>query len=197
MADPKGLLFVPVAFRSDGSIHALELDNSDRLKVVIDSITAALTVTQTTPSNLTVSNYGWDGSAWQKLLVDTNFSLNVSPIIRTTGRGIGKGETIANTALAAGTNNLDGSAVPGNKVWIIKSVSVQYNGTVAGVKCRINLILPSGGFTIIDFIPMVSTVRQQFSLDFPMPATSYVQLQITGATLNDDGFLTYVYEELT
>jgi len=32
MADPKGNLVTPVGFRSDGSIHALELDDSDRLK---------------------------------------------------------------------------------------------------------------------------------------------------------------------
>jgi hypothetical protein len=42
MADPKGLLMVPVAFRSDGSIHALELDTSDRLKVVVDSYGASI-----------------------------------------------------------------------------------------------------------------------------------------------------------
>ena len=44
MADPKGLLVVPVAFRADGSIHALELDNSDRLKVLVDSITGTVTI---------------------------------------------------------------------------------------------------------------------------------------------------------
>lgn len=44
MADPKGYLVVPVAFRTDGSLHALELDNSDRLKVLVDSITGTVMV---------------------------------------------------------------------------------------------------------------------------------------------------------
>lgn len=33
MPDPKGRLFTPVGFRADGSIHALSLDNNDRLQV--------------------------------------------------------------------------------------------------------------------------------------------------------------------
>lgn len=44
MADPKGNLVTPVAHRSDGSIHALELDDSDRLKVLVDAITGNVTV---------------------------------------------------------------------------------------------------------------------------------------------------------
>jgi hypothetical protein len=35
MADPKGYLVVPVGFRADGSIHALELNTSDALKVEV------------------------------------------------------------------------------------------------------------------------------------------------------------------
>ena len=50
MADPKGLLVVPVAFRADGTIHALELDTSDRLKVIIDAVTGNITVDGQSPS---------------------------------------------------------------------------------------------------------------------------------------------------
>ena len=44
MADPKGNLVTPVGHRSDGTIHSLELDNSDRLKVLIDAITGSLSI---------------------------------------------------------------------------------------------------------------------------------------------------------
>jgi len=35
MAEPKGYLVVPVGFRADGSLHALELNTSDHLKVEV------------------------------------------------------------------------------------------------------------------------------------------------------------------
>jgi hypothetical protein len=35
MPDPQGLLVTPVGFRTDGSIHAFELDASDRLKIAV------------------------------------------------------------------------------------------------------------------------------------------------------------------
>jgi len=50
MADPKGNLVTPVGFRADGSIHALELDDSDRLKVILDAITGNITVDGLSPS---------------------------------------------------------------------------------------------------------------------------------------------------
>lgn len=52
MADPKGLLVVPIGYRADGSLHALELDDSDRLKVLIDSVTGTLIVNGPSPSVL-------------------------------------------------------------------------------------------------------------------------------------------------
>jgi len=42
MAAPKGNLFVPIGFRSDGSSHALELDNTDKLKVLIHAESPSL-----------------------------------------------------------------------------------------------------------------------------------------------------------
>ena len=107
----------------DGSAwQKLQVDASKRLKVLIDAITSALTVSatdldirdltktldnlyailktdagvaydardrnwtvtetvpvsQTTPANLTPGIYAWDGSAWQKLLVDSSSYLKVA-----------------------------------------------------------------------------------------------------------------------
>ena len=44
MADPKGNLVTPVGHRSDGTIRSLELDNSDRLKVLVDAITGIISI---------------------------------------------------------------------------------------------------------------------------------------------------------
>ena len=52
MADPKGNLVTPVGFRADGSIHAFELDTSDRLKVLIDALTGEVLIDAASPSLL-------------------------------------------------------------------------------------------------------------------------------------------------
>lgn len=67
MASPQGRMIVPLIVNPSGDIRTLECDASDRLKVSIDAITAALVATQSNPDSLRVGNYLWDGSAWQKV----------------------------------------------------------------------------------------------------------------------------------
>lgn len=120
MAEPKGLLVVPVGFRTDGSLHALELDNSDRLKVLIDSITGSVIVTQTTPDNLRVSPYFYDGSTLQKGVGHTDGVQRTAPeshkIFDVSGVAqVGKYGTANNNSVTVYT-------VPANKKAYITSV---------------------------------------------------------------------------
>lgn len=66
MADPKGFLVVPIGFRADGSLHSLELTDSDFLKVAVQSFPVQET-----------DIYGWDGSTWIKLSVDSSGRLTL------------------------------------------------------------------------------------------------------------------------
>lgn len=52
MAEPKGYLVVPLGFRSDGTIRALELDDSDNLKINLAATDASLVIDGASPSLL-------------------------------------------------------------------------------------------------------------------------------------------------
>ena len=175
MADPKGVLVVPVGFRSDGSIHALELDNSDRLKVLVDSITGTVTVVQTDPTQLAVT---WGAT-------------------KKGARGAGKGDLVSNTALAAGTNTLNLTSVTAAHVWVIKSITMRYSGTVAGVALRSEFVIGGTVYEFQSVQPPVAGVFYGFLCDFPLAAGDNVRMAVTGATLNDDAFLYATYEDLS
>ena len=174
MADPKGVLVVPVGFRSDGSIHAFELDSSDRLKVVVDSISNNLTVVQSDPGQLFVT---WGATSKG-------------------ARGEGIAETVSNTALAAGTNSLDLTAVPANAVYVIKAISCRYVGTVATVILRLILTISGVQHHIKSFSPVLSNVMDVLTLDYPLQTGDNVRLQVLNATLNDDAIVSGFYEKL-
>lgn len=196
MADPKGMLVVPVGFRLDGSIHALELDNSDRLKVFIDPITGVVTVSQSDPAALLTGVHGWDGNTWQKMVVNASSHLKNDPHLSKNGRGAGIGTLTQNLALAAGTNTLNDAVVPANHKYVVRNISAIYTGTVAGVQLNINLVIGGTVINIRSFTGITSGVANQVPIDFPMTAGDNVRLAILGATLNDDGFLYVIYEDL-
>lgn len=69
MSDPIGNLTTPTAYRSDGSIHALELDDLDNVKVNVQVITS-----------IDGHLYGYTGSAWVALKVTASGQLAVSNV---------------------------------------------------------------------------------------------------------------------
>lgn len=174
MSSPKGKLVTPVGFRSDGSVHALELDNSDRLKVLLDAITAAIQVTQTTPANLTIASHGFVNSAWHKDPLRFGYSGNIL-------------EHVGSTTLAAGTNNFDTTAVPANKVHVITQMSMIYTGTAP---TRIAASHSGLGTTRLFFAQLapVSTGVYDRQGYWVLTPGDFVRFQVTGATLNDDFF---------
>lgn len=113
MSEPLGNLVTVVAFRADGSLHALELSNTDELKVSLASLPTAdehvygwdganwqklavdasgrLTLFQQTPNNLQTGVNGYDGANWQKLAVDSSGRLTLfqqTPANLLTGDGV-------------------------------------------------------------------------------------------------------------
>lgn len=132
MADPKGFLVVPVAYRADGTIHALELDTSDRLKVLVDSITGSVTVVQTTPANLTVANYDWDGSTWQKMLGQSSGLLKTGPL----HHAIWNESGVTRITKQASATNTTATiyTVPANKSFYLTSLVLSLWNTTAGIR---------------------------------------------------------------
>ena len=152
MANPNGNLVTPVGFRSDGSIHAIELDDNDRVLVNTD---------------VEIAHYG-------------------ATLI----------SSLVNAALAAGTNTLNLPAVPVGHVHVLKSVSVNYTGVVAGVALRVSLVQGAITGALIDFTPVVSTIIYNVVVNIPLSAGMIVRLRVTGATLNDAAGITAFIEDI-
>lgn len=172
MADPKGLLVVPVGYRADGSIHALELDNSDRLKVLIDSITGSVTVAQTNPANLQTGLNGWYGGSWQKAPIPFGASGIVSGIY-------------SNTNLPAGTSTFNVATVPAGEYWNIKLFNVQaVTATATILRCGATL----NGSQVFTVEQRGITTNQIYinNCDIFLFPGDTIDFNIVGATLNDD-----------
>ena len=207
MADPKGLLVVPVGFRADGSIHALELDTSDRLKVLVDSVTGVIVVTQSDPENLKVGNYGWDGSTWQKLQLDSSNRLKVLLDSVTGSISVTAVEPhelkptpavsfFSNVALPAGSSTQTVLSVTSGQRYRLKWFRMEYTGTVAGVtlRARINDGSVTGAFFFAS--GLTSSVPVFTPLDVLLASGWSIEIVVTGATLNDDLFSTIFYERV-
>ena len=188
MAEPKGFLVVPLGFNPSGILRALELDESDRLKVLVDSITGivsvsldgqtgTLKVAQQSPSSLATGNHGWISGAWQKSPIPFGASGFVE-------------ESLVSTTLPAGTSFLSGTACPAGEMWVISNIAIRYTGTVAGVTINARIV-NSVNIDVFGVTPPVSGQyydRQGHWVIFP---GGYVRQLIIGATLNDDASLQY------
>jgi hypothetical protein len=84
----------------------LDFDAASRLKVLIDAITSALEVTQTTPANLAAALHAYDGSAWRKVPLPFGF----------TNTWLARHHVASATA---GTNLISSDTVPSGQVWIL------------------------------------------------------------------------------
>lgn len=157
MADPKGNLVTPVGHRSDGSIHALELDNSDRLKVILDGITGI---------------YGWISNAWRKAPLPFGVSGSVA-------------RAWQNLAVPAGPSNQDDSAVPAGEVWVITNTTLQNdNGAAAGI--RFQIVSGAVSATLFQInTPAASVVYDRQGWWVLMPG-DLLRLAVSGGVLNSD-----------
>ena len=190
MAEPKGFLVVPLGFNPSGILRALELDESDRLKVLVDSITGIVSVSldgqtgtlkveQQSPTNLATGNHGWYSSAWQKSPIPFGPSASV-------------GDRIEDLNLAAGTNNISGTTVPAGEAWVIKQLAGRYTGTVGGVVIRYDLIIGGTTYVLHYVTPVVSAAFYPVSVDVTLFPGDNLSLFVSGATAGNDALLTAV-----
>lgn len=175
MAEPKGFIIVPVAYRSDGSLHALELDNSDRLKVLIDSVTGQILVA------------GQDSGAVTRILrTDSSGHLLVDGADNTFLQPLASYNRYENLTLAAGLNTLTAFTVPAGQRLILDHATFRYVGTVAGVVLRLFINDGTNNLVIRQISPPVSDVYYEVSPGLVLEAGYTVGIIIVNATLNDD-----------
>jgi len=103
-------------------ITALEL--IDDLRAALDSVATDeilvnfheqdvdVEVTQTAPADLTVGNYGWDGSAWHKLALVWGYSEKWAWVMD--GTQSGDGNFVAST-----------NVVPAGEIWILQCIYIR------------------------------------------------------------------------
>jgi hypothetical protein len=207
MAEPKGLLVVPVGFRSDGSIHALELDASDRLKVLVDSITGNVTVVQSDPANLFVGDHVYDGATWRKKKGNSSGVENVivdsvTGVVTVDGaspsllRPISKSDVYINTALAAGTYFDSAVTVPAGETWRFTGMAIAYVGAVTGLS--IMHALHNGTYTMVihSITPVVASRYYDITANILVQPGWKIGVYLAGATLNDTLIATYFAERV-
>jgi hypothetical protein len=96
------------------------------------------------------------------------------------------GNNLENLTLSAGVNNLDSSAVPTGKIWIITSIVMIYTGTVATVILRAQLIRSSTIIRLFGVNTPTSGLPYDRQGHWVLMAGDVLRMSITNATLNDD-----------
>lgn len=142
MPEPKGLLIVPVGFRSDGTLRALELTDDDELKVYINSSTLDDILTELeakletadlelVSKILSIGSHGWLDGAWQRNPLQLGYS------------DIG-GNTVTLAAPSTAGFSITDSVVPAGEIWLLQFGSVmnsvrasqmQFQPSVGGAYC--------------------------------------------------------------
>lgn len=159
----------------------LQFDASDRLKVLIDAITAALTVTQTTPANLLSGVHGYISGAWRKQPLVFSYSTNYL-------------ERVFTLSAAVGANTLTLTAVPANTLRVITNLTA-FNNTSPTT------------FTDVDtgagspLLAVVGALTARMPLIWSgwvfMAAGQACRGYFEGCTLNDDLYLDAVGYDMT
>ena len=183
MPEPKGFLVVPVGFRADGTLRALELTDSDELKVALATATGSDLLTELQAKLETadlelvskiLSNgpHGWISGVWQRNPLSFGFSGQVERLW-------------TDTNLSAGANTVDDSAVPAGEIWIITQLSIMYDGTapddiqfaIRTVAQQIEL------FEVKDPVPSIFYDRQGWWI---LVQGDKLRLSCSGATAGND-----------
>src|SRR3990167_1506957 len=98
------------------------------------------------------------------------------------------GQETSNLALAAGTNSINGAAVPAGKVWVLTNFAIRYSGTVAGVALYAALVLAGSARTLFNQLTVTSGLYYDRQGQWVLAAGGNALLTVSGATLNDDAY---------
>lgn len=91
----------------------------------------------------------------------------------------------SNTNLAAGTNDVDDSAVPAGEIWIITSFAFNYIGT-SPAQCRRTLVIGGTVYRIDTVQTPTSNVIYGLQSWWVLEPGNYLRVSTTGATATDD-----------
>lgn len=186
MAEPKGFLVVPIGYRADGTIHALELSNSDYLKVSIEAITPIISVEQSDPNKLRTAIYGYDGANHQPIKTDTSRRVIIDGESPSLLRPIPKTTSFSNLSLAAGSSTNTVLTVPNGETWRLTTFMHRYTGTVAGVQMTSRLNISGTTMPFFSSSAIVSAIPNLVNLNILMEPGTIIETVVAGATLNDD-----------
>lgn len=183
MTEPKGFLVVPIGFRADGTLRALELTDSDELKIALataagsDLLTELQAKLETADLELvskilSSGPHGWVGGAWQRQPIDIGYSASVH-------RRWGTND------LPAGSSFQDDAAVPAGEIWQITFFTFQYYGTSP---THVDYIMNSSGsdYYLHTQLSPASDSFYALAAELTMEEDDYLRLRIVGATLNDN-----------
>jgi hypothetical protein len=120
------------------------------------------------------------------VLVDSLGRLIVSASSPTFEQPIGQISYFTNLSLPAGVSNQTIATVPAGQRWIMNSVYLRYDGTVAGVSLYLGLNIGGTIYHIRRFTPVVSTDLNFHTCDIVLEAGTAIVGTVLGATLNDD-----------
>jgi len=145
---------------------------------------------------------GWDGTDFRALLVDSSAHLQADvlsvPAVNVQQASGDKfwgfhgivEEGLSNTALAAGTNVLDGTAVPTGEIWQILCAGFLYLGTVpTGILLMVQGL--AGGMSLLHQLLPGSGYWYSLTINVYLQVGDYMQATVYGATLNDDMYFRY------
>lgn len=100
-------------------------------------------------------------------------------------------EVVQNLTLAAGNNTLAGTVVPAGKVLVVGSAITMYSGTLTNVVLYVQAVVGGVTANIFGAKPTTNLVPVGGTCRVVLAAGDKLQAFITGATLNDDGYLQY------
>ena len=155
------------AVKADQEIEVVQ-DTAADLKATVD-ISA--------DQNVQARGYGWDGSNWRKNPIPLGFTDIVE-------------ETLLDEDLDAGTNNLDGTAVPAGEIWRI--LIVNYRTVSASVSSAVARAFGLATAIIIEQqIPPTSGSWYPVQCETLLQEGDYMSLLVLNATSGDKAYMRY------
>jgi hypothetical protein len=136
------------------------------------SLDAALPAGGNLIGDVQARGLGYISGAWQKQPIP----FGLSGAVR---------RTLNSADLAAGTNNLDDSAVPAGEYWIITGLAMRYTGTVTNVELRFQVNSGGTQYVLAEVDGLTSSHYKNYQGAWPVLAGENLRLAVLGATLHD------------
>jgi hypothetical protein len=121
--------------------------------------------------------WAWDGSQWRRQPLMFGFS------------GVA-GESLSNTNLSAGVNNLDSTPVVAGEIVVVRQVSFAYIGTVPLYIVLYAVSVALGPFLLTEYTP-VSAQECRAQCFQILEEGHYLRCHVPNATAGDDLYFKY------